>query len=835
MLANPLETPSMKQYLNIKKNYPDSILFFRLGDFYEMFLEDAEIASKILDIALTKRQNIIMCGIPYHSCDFHIAKLLKSGKKVAICEQKKPQDKNIKLMSREVVRVVTPGTVVEDRFLPSFEHNFLAICLSMKEQLFINFCDISTGDVFHISFSKSDTENIKSLFLKFQPSEICVPDHQKTEILKFINFRECYHNAIHFTIDSEKKPFELLESFLEFYLNSNYKNITHHLKKPIFLNQKMYMEMDSETISNLELVENPKENKYTLFQVLDFCYTAKGKRLLKQKILFPIYNLDEIKKKWENIEKLKKISLDKITDCLKKIVDIERILTRFQSNKVYPKDFASIDNFIDASFELLKILQKESYPFIISSDLKNCSTFIQDRVNLENLPLILGNGYFIKKNYHKDLDQAREAKEKGKDWILALEEEEKKATKISFLKIRYNKVLGYFIEIPRSQSKFIPNHFIKKQTLVSTERYSSEKLEKIQISLLQADDRINHIEKEEFEILQKEVLHYYAQLIQLSEEISELDCCVSFLKAAEKYNYVKPDINNDNNIELKKARHPVVEAFLSDFDSFVPNDVFLDKSKNKIAILTGPNMAGKSTYIRQIALNQILFQMGSYVACSSGSFSLCDKLFTRIGSGDNLTSGESTFLVEMKETANILKTSTENSLAIFDEVGRGTSTYDGLSIAWAIIEYLSKNQMSPKTIFATHYHELTNLDKLDGVFNLFMEVYEQKEKVIFLRKVKKGKAGKSFGLYVAKLAGIPNEILLRSKELLKLFESKKKSVLIENTTTDLFTGLNFSNSGDTKKLKKIKNFLNDIDINQITPLKALELLQEGQNLINKKE
>ncbi|MDV6235022.1 DNA mismatch repair protein MutS [Leptospira ellisii] len=833
-LADALNTPMMKQFLSIKKELPDTILFFRMGDFYEMFLEDAKIASSILDIALTKRQNAVpMCGIPYHSKDNYISRLLNAGKKIAICEQSKPEEPGTKLMTREVVRIITPGTVIEENLLSGYQNNYLAVLHLRKSLVYFATADVSTGELFYSSASITGLEKLIAELEKFRPSEICVPKSD----LSFFKTLEYFKNR-EFTVlpdrteTEAKDPFFSLSYYLEEYIRETYRDNRLVLREPRILTSGKFLEMDRETILNLELVENDKEKNHTLYSVLNFCVTAKGKRLLKQRILFPECDPLVLYSRWEKQDLLLKTAASSLTQALREIGDLERILTRFRGNHAYPRDFRAILNSIRTGKELAERMKELSYPFLIpAQELESLSEFIEARLNPgDDLPVILGNGPFLRSGFSAKLDKAREAGTKGKDWILDLEAEEKKRTGLNTLKIRYNKIVGYFIEISRVQAEQAPKDYLKKQTLVGSERFTTPKLEEIERTILEADGIIGEIERTEFAVLVEEVLKYSSALLSLSEEIGDLDVQIASLIAKDKYDWIRPRLSEDRSLDLEESRHPVVEATLPLGQEFTPNSIALDSQTQSIAVLTGPNMAGKSTFMRQIALNQILFQMGFFVPAKKAALPIVDKLFTRIGAGDNLTAGESTFYVEMKETANILNRCTEDSLILFDEVGRGTSTYDGMSIAWAILEYLSSLPVKPKTIFATHYHELTELSRLSGIFNLYLETLEKEEKVLFLRKVRSGKAKKSFGIYVAKIAGVPEPIVKRAAELLTELESKKKEIKIQEAQPLLFTEPEKKTEPSPTEESILK-----LKLEEMTPIEALRTLEEFQKKLRKQK
>lgn len=839
-MEKELQTPVMRQYLEIKSKYPDFIVFFRLGDFYEMFMDDAIEASKILDIALTKRQNSIpMAGIPYHSTESYISKLLQAGKKIVICEQVKPDDPKAKLMPREVVRIITPGTVIEENLLDGYKNNYLCVLIFTEQLIFTCFADVSTSEMYYFNFEPNDLGGLKETFFKFSPKEVLLPGEQLDKWNTYFPKGTLPHHPIvspfnEHIENSTKNGYETLKHLLDCYLKLNYRENSFSFEQQNYVQTNEYLILDEQTISSLELIENDKNKEHTLFHILNFCKTPAGKRELRRNILFPTRSKDKIKYRWKAIECLdSKQILSKVAENLNKVGDLERILTRFRGNKAFPRDFQNILNTLKAYQTLNETLSnildfQEGNSKSIELVVNSLPEFIESRIVEEDLPVYLGNGKFIKDGFNSELDHARLAKEKGKDWILGLEEKEKKETGLNTLKIRYNKILGYYFEVSRLQAKNLPSKYVKKQTLVTTERFTTSELEELERTILEADEKINEIEKREFDLLVKEVLKYENQLRLLARALANLDFIYSLVLAKDTHKWTKPQFSINRELYLKDSRHPVVERFLPLGETFISNSIHLDSKDESIAILTGPNMAGKSTFMRQIALNQILFQIGSYVPAKEAKLPIVDRIFTRIGAGDNLTGGESTFFVEMKETAHILHHMSEDSLILFDEVGRGTSTYDGISLAWAILEYLSEREIRTKTIFATHYHELTELEKGNGIFNLYMDTYEKDGNILFLKKVKRGKSKKSFGIYVAKLAGIPFKIIKRAEEILEGLESKKKEIRIRQEEPSLFP--NFQGEPDKQAiaLERIRKRLLTLQIDKTTPLEALQILDELQ-------
>ncbi|EOQ88839.1 DNA mismatch repair protein MutS [Leptospira yanagawae serovar Saopaulo str. Sao Paulo = ATCC 700523] len=829
-----LNTPVMRQYLEVKELHPDGIVFFRMGDFYEMFMEDAKIAAQILDITLTKRQNQIpMAGIPYHATESYISRLISAGKKVVVCEQTKPDDPKAKIMSREVVRIITPGTVVEDNLLGGYQNNYLSLYYKEKSSIYLAFADVSTSELVYFFFSETEKERILDTIKRFSPKEMIYteeipPLSKESKIILSQIPKEFLPKKKGAGIDS-------VVHVLDAYLQYNYRNQNFVFKSPRRIDEAEYLILDEQTVSHLELVENPNDKNHTLFGVLNRCTTATGKRYLKQRILFPTRDENKIKDHWDKIEILtqnKKERL-KIKESLGDLIDLERVITRFRVGKALPRDFRGIEKSLTAVRQMKLVLDGIGYDFSkLPKELESLVLEFQTTLFDGELPVFLGNSPFLRSGFNKEYDDAILAREKGKDWILELEEKEKKESGCSSLKIRYNKILGYFIEVSKAQAKDVPSHFLKKQTLVTGERFTSPKLEELERAILQADEIIERIEKQVFDHLVTSCISLYEAFLTLSNEVASLDYHLSLTEIKEEYQWTRPEIRTDGIIEYIDSRHPVVETFLPIGERFVPNNLELNPKENAIAVLTGPNMAGKSTFMRQIAINQILFQMGSYVPAKKASLAIVDRIFTRIGSGDNLTKGESTFFVEMKETATILNQFTENSLLIFDEVGRGTSTYDGLSIAWAILEFLSQNFPKPKTIFATHYHELTELEKGAGIFNLYLDTFEKDGEILFLKKVKRGKSKQSFGIYVAKLAGIPVSVSERAKEILSGLESKKREIKIKNDEPSLFGNLlEKETKGISANEEKVINRILGLDPNKIPPLEALSILDELKRIL----
>ncbi len=817
----------MRQYLELKDQHPDAILFFRMGDFYELFLEDAEIAAPIMDVALTKRQNEIpMCGVPHHSTETYIARLLGRGKRVAVAEQEADPE-NPKLMRRVVRRVITQGTVVEDSLLDGAGHNFLMSVVPNEEcdGAGIAVADVSTGDFFCFETQPSGTgepradftQALRDAFSHYVPREILVP----TDFLKFAQnvFSEspgaCVPvedwrasptegrrqieqkfatklKGLGFPEDAERSPLPSLGAvaLVLHYVNRTFPNDDVQLSPPVFRSVRdRYMVLDEQSIRNLDLVSNAVEGgaSRSLYGVLDQCRTPVGKRYLKQSLLAPLLDAEEIARRQDIVEVFaERLGLrENLTAGLGQVYDLERVLSRTAAGRGAPRDFAALTNTVRAAESLGGLLNAaagedaEQLRGLISvpGELMQLAVHFEEHI-VDEPPAVLGNGPLIRAGVDEELDRAREAQERGSRWIADFEKEERDKTGITALRVKYNKIHGYFIEISKGQADQAPGDYVRRQTLVGYERFTSDRLEELQRTLLEADEVITRVEGRLFRDLGHLMLQHTDALRRLMRSIAHLDFLLSLARCAVSGNWVRPEmfaLDEDGaagELVIRDGRHPVVEKFLPTGDAFIPNDSIMDTTERRYAIITGPNMAGKSTYIRQLGLIQLLAQIGSFVPAAGAQLPIVDRIFTRIGASDNLTRGESTFFVEMLETARILNQCSPRSLVIMDEVGRGTSTYDGISLAWAITEFLSDDAgPRPLTVFATHYHELTVLAEREGVFNLTMDVQDTGDRVIFLHKVKEGAADRSYGIHVAKLAGLPESVLTRANEKLAELES----------------------------------------------------------------
>jgi DNA mismatch repair protein MutS len=783
-------TPILKQYNQIKKKYQDSILLFHIGDFYETFYDDAKIASKTLDITLTskpmgKNIRVPLAGIPIKAADSYIEKLVRSGKKVAICEQIEDPKLSKGLVEREVTEVITSGTVMRPSLLKETDNNYLASVVKYENTYGIAFSDISTGE-----FQGGEIKNLTDELSRLSPKELIVPEDIQIELPNQIPVTkiESYKFDRDFALGVIKNHFGILkvDSFgftedspavcaigaLLSYIKENQKSVLKHIKKISRFNPENGMSLDAATIKNLELITKINgASKGALLDTINKTSTSMGSRLLKKWLLFPSTDKFEIEERFDGIEELifKRNTLREIRDKIKEIYDVERITGRISTKRATPRDLISLKISLSLAGELKRILSTLNSSIFKNqgkkiADLKKIVSLIDNSIT-DDPPARINYAGIFKKGYSTELDEIKKIASEGKNWVLEYEEEQKKRTHIDKLKVGYNSVFGYYIEITKAKLKGVPDNYIKKQTLINSERFITEELKDFESKILTAEERQNGIEKKLFEDLIEELENYIEEFEETASAISVVDIIAGFTELSLSEDYCRPKISTNKGIKIKEGRHPVVEKILSDGE-FIPNDVELQEEEC-IIILTGPNMAGKSTYLRQTALITILAQIGSYVPAKDAEIGIIDSIFTRIGASDDLARGVSTFLAEMNETANILNNVTSKSLVILDEVGRGTSTYDGLSIAWAVIEYLNSITEKPLVLFATHYHELTELEEYyNTIVNYNVSVKETENEVIFLRNVKKGSSDRSYGIEVAKLAGLPENVITRAKDLL---------------------------------------------------------------------
>lgn len=844
-----MSTPLMKQYREIKEKYKEYILFFRLGDFYEMFFEDAEIASKVLGLTLTSRNkekgmNVPLAGIPFHSSKPYIAKLVNNGYKVAICEQTEDPKQTKGLVKREVIQIVTSGTIQDIDFIDSKSNNYLACITHFNNTYAISFIDITTGE---FKVIETDEDNLVSEIYKIEPSELIFTNsvydrinslieklNINTSIVSKINdsekFLKDYFNIASldsFGIYGKKNIIDACALILDYILTLQFNNELN-IQRIEVINKSNFVELSSSTLRNLEISKNQRDkNTYgSLLWVLDKCKSSNGSRKLKQLLQAPLLDIQEINSRFNDIEYLSKEILirEEIRELLDNVYDIERLMGKIIFSNENGKDLISLKNTIESSFKI-KNLWPEKFENIDFNSLQDIYNKI-DKTILESAPFSVREGNMIKSGIDPQLDELRDIMNNGTSILLDIENREKERTGIKNLKIKYNNVFGYFIEVSKSNIDAVPDTYIRKQTISNAERYITEEIKSYEDKIINSRTKIAEIEYTILKNLSSYIKNFKKIFIELSNILAYIDIIISFTIVSMENGYVKPLFNNNGIYDIKKGRHPVVEKLIGD-QIFVSNDIYFD-NKERFIILTGPNMSGKSTYMKQIALISIMAQIGCFVPADYANISIVDKVLTRIGASDDIITGQSTFMVEMSEVASIINSATPNSLIILDEVGRGTSTYDGLAIASSISKYIVEN-INAKTIFATHYHELTDLEnRYDNILNYRIEVEEKEGRVNFLRTIIKGGADKSYGIEVAKLAGLPKVIIKESKKILKsLEESKKDSQLnlfdsIEYTEYDKLEEMEEKINELRNKINNIKN----IDTNNMTPLDALILINK---------
>lgn len=856
-------TPMMKQYLSVKDKNPDAILFFRLGDFYEMFFDDALTASRELEITLTRRdagleEKAPMCGVPYHVASNYISKLINKGYKVAICDQVEDPKKAKGIVKREVTKIITPGTFTDDEYLKSDENNYLLSIFCKNYNVNLTYTDYSTGEIFVTSNTFLDNDDLEKFLYneisRISPNEIIINNLNVLKMNKNLILNTFYTNVLdeeetnkfnledvkeHFGVDfinsysnllkeRNENEFKSVNMILKYLFDTQKINLKH-INKINYFNNEKYLMLDESSKRTLELVKglNTFKKSGSLLEVLDECITAMGSRKLKKWVESPLNSVVEIENRLDLIEALSSNFLfqDLIIRLLKDVYDIERLLVKLSNNTINPREIFSLKKSIYSSIEIKKELQNSGNKFLkdFSKKILNLKDLYDkiDEMLIDNPPIVIEENRILKVGFSSKLDDFFAISEKGKNWIVDFESKERNRTGIKNLKIKYNKILGYFIEITKSNLENVPDDYIRKQTLVGSERFFSVELKEMESKLLGSKERALDIQYQYYNELKDYITQNINYIQILADVLSDLDSLISLSIVSSKNGYNRPKINTDGFIDIKNGRHPIVETKnLSEI--FVPNDTKLDLENNMIHIITGPNMAGKSTYMRQVALIVIMAHIGCFVPCESANICIVDRIFTRIGASDNLAMGESTFMVEMKEVANIIDNATQNSLLILDEVGRGTSTFDGLSIANAIIEYIAE-KIKAKTLFATHYHELVYLaDKYPNITNLTIAVDRREEDIIFLRKIISGYSNNSYGIDVAKLAGIENSILKRSSEILKGLENDKVNIDDNLENTSYYNNTTIKDENIQKFIDKIK----EIEVLNISPIEALNILNE---------
>ena len=857
---NDKTSPMMRHYENVKEQYKDCILFYRLGDFYELFNEDAVEISKVLDLTLTgkscgREERAPMCGVPYHAADTYIAKLVKLGYKVAICEQL-TDPKPGQIVERDVVKVITPGTVTEESMLDEKRNNYIMCLYKDGETLAVSYCDITTGDLHEQRILNDIEANFVNLLTILSPSEIIGNREAKEfynslailnsgafpKFQEYYNFAfnkdKCQDNIFKQFGENALQVFEIKNSLeiisvgaLIEYLNETQKRSIKNINKIVKHTNENYLVIDMNTRRNLELVESIRERKKygSLLWLLDKTKTSMGARLFRENFDKPSKDSAVINQRLDSVEELTKnlIARDKLSLALKNVYDIERISGKIGYGDVMPKDLVNLRVSLFAVPEIKSALsscKSKKLALLRDSieDFSSVATLLKKAIK-ETPPAVLREGGYIEDGFNEELDELREIKTNGKKWVKELEEREREATGIKTLKIGYNNVFGYYIEVSKLQSELVPIRYQRRQTLANNERYITDELASLEEKIETAEEKIIKLEKKIYLALVDYLVGFIKNFQQLAKLIAEIDMILAFSEASVKYNFSRPLINrNVKEIKIVDGRHPIVEQFVKGA-SFICNDTLLDENENKMMIITGPNMAGKSTYMRQVALITFMAHLGCFVPAKSAEIAITDRIFTRVGASDDLAFGQSTFMVEMSEVALILANATSESLVILDEIGRGTSTFDGLSIAWAVVEYIAKN-LKCKTLFATHYHELSELEGvIEGVKNYKITVKEIGDKIVFLRKIIRGHANKSFGVEVAELAGVPEVVIERAKEISQNLERVNQKLDLEIFSEDEERRKAENNS---KLGLKLLSILKDIDMNRISPMESFELLND---------
>lgn len=864
------ETPLMKQHQAIKSRYPDAVLLFRVGDFYETFKEDAVIASKVLGITLTKRANgvassIELAGFPHHSLDTYLHKLVKAGHRVAVCDQLE-DPKTVKgIVKRGVTEIVTPGVSLNDKLLENKSNNFLAAVYLDDKENGIAFLDISTGEFF---VAQGSLEYMDKLLQSFQPSEVLIAKGKQRFFREQLD-QKYYTFALEDWIFQHHYGYEaLLRHFdtksLKGYGIEDWEAATiaagaalHYLKDTEHPNSQHintvqritatdFLWMDRFTIRNLELMQSPVENGYTLLRAMDHSITPMGARLLKRWIIFPLSDIEQIEQRldWVSIFIAAPELADDYRKNLRQISDLERLAAKIPLKKINPREVIQLGKSLQYCAEIKQLSdtsatgdEKNGKQLTALTATINACSEIQDAISNtlnEEAPVALHKGGAIKEGVHEELDQLRKIAYHGKEYLLRIQQEESQRTGIPSLKVAFNNVFGYYLEVTNTHKDKVPPEWIRKQTLTNAERYITPELKEYEEKILGAEEKITVLEQQIYEALIEKLQTALTPMQANAQAIARIDCLLSFACIAKQYKYCRPQMSEQQVLEIKQGRHPVIEQLLPPGESYVANDIHLDKEEQQVIILTGPNMSGKSALLRQTALITLMAHIGSYVPAAAATVGLTDKIFTRVGASDNLSGGESTFMVEMNETASIINNLSSRSLIILDEIGRGTSTYDGISIAWSIVEHIHNHTHKPKTLFATHYHELNELEhKLARTKNFHITHKETGNKVIFLRKLERGGSRHSFGIQVARMAGMPNSLTDRAHEILAVLEEKHadntptervKKIPVQNFQLNIFDGL-------SDDLRNIQTKLYAVDINTLTPVEALMKLNELKDIV----
>ena len=868
-------TPLMEQYLKIKAQYQDTILLYRMGDFYETFYEDAQLISRLLGIALTKRAHgkssqVPLAGFPYHALDNYLHKLVRAGHRVAICEQTEDPKFAKGLVKRNVIEIITPGTTLSEKLLENKSNNYLAALFIGDDKAGLVLTDISTGELY---ICEVEPQKIVDQLISFAPREILVSKVQQEKISGMVNRkvpavltqREDWIFEYNYASEQIRKHYSTLSlkgfgldqlkegviatgAVLNYLLENN-KTSLDHIRKPRILNLSDYMILDESTRRNLEISDPIRENigGNTLLEVLDKTRTAMGGRLLKKWFTQPLCQVDKINARLDLITDLQKNKpvLYSTQELLSELSDLERLISRISMGRTNARDLIHLKNSLQVIPQIITQMDKSDSQtlqthFSKMHELPEMITLIS-RAIVDDPPVTITEGDMIKPGFNAELDELRSITHSGKKWLLSLQDEERKRTGIHMLKISYNKVFGYYIEITNPNLSKIPPDYIRKQTLVNAERFITPALKEKEEKILGAEEKIKQVEYDIFQQVREEIITQTARIQDTSSRLAFLDCLCSLAQAAIDYRYVRPVITDDQILQIRNGRHPVVEKFMRPGEEFIPNHVYLNPDDEQIWIITGPNMAGKSTFLRQVGLIVFMAQIGSYVPAEEAKVGVVDRIFTRVGASDNLASGESTFLVEMNETANILNNATPRSLILLDEIGRGPSTFDGLAIAWAVAEYLHNEKvLRAKTLFATHYHELTELTRLyPRIKNYNIAVEEWGSQIIFLRKIVPGGTDNSYGIHVAQMAGLPGSVIERSREILANLEASELSLNRLPKMARRQSGRNVDQNQlslfITQQPSEVENAIKGLDINNLTPVQALLKINELKNMLNKEE
>lgn len=872
-------TPMMQHYIKTKEEYKDCIVFYRLGDFYEMFFDDAITVSKELEITLTGKscgaqERAPMCGIPYHAAEVYLTKLVSKGHKVAICEQVEDPKLATGIVKREVTRIVTPGTILNAQSLDETKNNYIMCIAYMGDHYGVSAADVTTGD-YYVTEVESERKLIDELN-KYSPSEIICNeafyisgidiDDIKNRLEITIYSLDAWYFSDESATNTLKEHFKVQDlgglglgefdsgivaagALLKYLYETQKTSLSHMTSLHPYTTGK-FMIIDSSTRRNLELVETlrEKQKRGSLLWVLDKTKTAMGARTLRAYVEQPLIEKEELEKRYDAIAELNTnaITREEIREYLNPVYDLERLITRVTYQTANPRDLIAFKNSIHM-LPPIKLLLSDFHTTLLTTLQEQLDTLDElfdliDAAISEEPPITVHDGGILKEGYHKEVDRLRKAKTEGKSWLAELEAKEREKTGIKNLKIKYNKVFGYYLEVTNSYQELVPDYFTRKQTLANAERYITPELKELEDIILGAEDKLVALEYELFREVREKIADEVVRIQHTAKAVAQIDVFASLALVAEQNNYCRPTINEKGTIDIKDGRHPVVEKMIPN-EMFIANDTYLDNGSNRISIITGPNMAGKSTYMRQSALIVLMAQIGSFVPAKSAKIGLVDRIFTRVGASDDLASGQSTFMVEMSEVANILRSATSNSLLILDEIGRGTSTFDGLSIAWAVVEHISNPKLlGAKTLFATHYHELTELEgKINSVNNYCIAVKEKGDDIVFLRKIVPGGADKSYGIQVAKLAGVPDSVIERAKEIVEELSANDITIATKNILVD---GNSKKKVGkldevdleqisllDTLDDDTILNELKEIDLGNLTPIDALNKLFELQNKV----